>query len=357
MNNHSIPINFSNQHFYIGLDVHKKRWSVTIRNNNLSLKTFSMNPSPELLINHLHSHYPNGIYHIVYETGFSGFWIYRKFKELNTDCIVVNPADIPTAHKEKDRKSDPIDSNKLARELEKGELNPIYIPISQLQHLRSLTRFYHRIVQNMTRVKNRIKGHLYYNGIFLPSHTSQWSNNFISYLKTIVLDNGPADDYLSLLLEELQQHRSRLLITLKKLRQYISLYNFDTTIHNLLTIPGIGFKSAITLFSEIMDMNRFKNFDNLKSYIGLVPSTHSSGEHNIVKGITKRRNAYLRYVIIESAWVAIRKDPVLLQSYNTLISKMKKQQAIIRIARKLLNRIRYVWLNNHPYNYGLVEIR
>ena len=110
--------------------------------------------------------------------------------------------------------------------LEKGELNPIYIPISQIQHLRSLTRFYHRIVQNMTRVKNRIKGHLYYNGISLPSHTSQWSNNFISYLKTIVLDNGPADDYLSLLLEELQQHRSRLLVTLKKLRQYISLYNF-----------------------------------------------------------------------------------------------------------------------------------
>lgn len=357
MNNNSIPLNFSNQHFYIGLDVHKKRWSVTIRNNNLTLKTFSMNPSPQLLIHHLQSHYPHGNYHIVYETGFSGFWIYRRFKQFNIDCIVVNPADIPTAHKEKDRKSDPIDSNKLARELEKGELKPIYIPPIRIQHLRSLSRLYHSIVKNMTRVKNRIKGHLYYNGISLPSHTSYWSNNFISSLKSIPIDNGPAKDYLLLLIEELQQHRSRLLITLKKIKHYISLYNFNTIINNLLTIPGIGFKSAITLFSEIMDMRRFKNFDNLKSYIGLVPSTHSSGDHNIVKGITKRRNAYLRYVIIESAWVAIRKDPVLLQSYNTLISKMKKQQAIIRIARKLLSRIRFVWLNNHPYNYGLVDIR
>ena len=84
-----------------------------------------------------------------------------------------------------------------------------------------------------------------------------------------------------------------------------------------MTIPGIGFKSAITLFSEIVDIHRF----------------------------------------IESAWVAIRKDPVLFQSYDTLISKMKKQQAIIRIARKLLNRIRFVCLSNHPYNYGLVDIR
>ena len=49
MNNNSIPLNFSNQHFYIGLDVHKKRWAVTIRNNNLTLKPFSMNPSPKTI--------------------------------------------------------------------------------------------------------------------------------------------------------------------------------------------------------------------------------------------------------------------------------------------------------------------
>ena len=355
MNIQHNSINFINQHFYIGIDVHKNRWSVTIRNNNLILKTFSMNPSPDQLNKYLQSNYPQAVYHIVYEIGFSGFWIYRRFKELNLDCIVVNPADIPTAHKEIDRKSDPIDSNKLARELEKGDLKPIYIPDQQIQHLRSLTRLYHTIIQNITRVKNRIKGHLYYNGITLPPHTSHWSNNFISYLLSLELDNGPSKDYLLLLLEELQQHRNRLLVTLKKLRYYASISNSNKTIHNLLTIPGIGFKSAITLFTEIMDMNRFKSLDQLKSYIGLVPSTYSSGEHNIVKGITKRRNSYLRYVIIESAWVAIRKDPVLLSTYNALILRMKKQQAIIRIARKLLSRIRYVWINNHAYVQGVVQ--
>ena len=61
-----------------------------------------MNPSPDQLKKYLESNYPKGTYHIVYEVGFSGFWIYRRFNELNIDCIVVNPADTSTAHKEID---------------------------------------------------------------------------------------------------------------------------------------------------------------------------------------------------------------------------------------------------------------
>ena len=103
-------ITFSGQHFYVGIDVHKKRWSVTIRNNDMRLKNYSMDPSPELLVSQLIHHYPDGAYHIVYEIGFTGFWICRRFRELGMDCIAVNPADIPTAQKEKDRKTDPLDS-------------------------------------------------------------------------------------------------------------------------------------------------------------------------------------------------------------------------------------------------------
>ncbi len=348
-------ITFKNQNFYVGIDVHKKRWVVTIRHSGLSLKTFSMDPCPEQLKKYLYANYPQGTYHITYEIGFSGFWICRRFKQLGMDCIVVNSADIPTAHKEKDEKSDPVDSHKLARELEKGDLQSIYAPSEQIQHLRSLSRLYHRIVQNMTRVKNRIKGHLHYNGIKLPKHTSHWSNNFILYLKTLDLDNGPGKECLLLLLEELHQHRKRLAITLQKLRHYVREYDFGTTLRNLMTIPGVGFKTAITLYTEIMDMNRFRNLDHIKSYVGLVPSTYTSGENSRDQSITNRRNKYLRYVLIEAAWVAIRKDPVLLESYNKLIVRMKKQQAIIRVARKLLNRIRYVWLNNRPYVYGCIQ--
>ena len=81
---------------------------------------------------------------------------------------------------------------KIARELEKGELRCIYIPSEEDQHLRSLCRLYHRVVENVTRVKNRIKEHLYFNGIELPKHSSHWSGRFIAHLRSLPLDRGPA---------------------------------------------------------------------------------------------------------------------------------------------------------------------
>ena len=60
-------INFQGQNFYIGLDVHKKNWSVTIRSENFRMKTFSMNPSPSELHQHLEKNYPGGNYHSVYD--------------------------------------------------------------------------------------------------------------------------------------------------------------------------------------------------------------------------------------------------------------------------------------------------
>jgi hypothetical protein len=59
-------INFKGQHFFIGMDVHKKQWTVSIRHNGLALKTFSMNPSPEMLRDYLEGHFPQGTYHVVY---------------------------------------------------------------------------------------------------------------------------------------------------------------------------------------------------------------------------------------------------------------------------------------------------
>ena len=348
-------ISFKNQNFFIGIDVHKKSWNISIRHNNMLIKNFSIPPEPHILANYLFKNFPLANFFAVYEMGFSGFWIARALRQLNINTIIVNPADIPTSNKEKDRKSDTIDSNKLARELENNNISPVYIPDINIQHLRSLSHLYHKTVQNSTRVKNRIKGIIHYYGIKLPSHSSQWSNNFIQYLKSIdIFGNSPAKITLDLLIDELLLYRTHLADILKKLKYFVKLYNFHYIIKNIMSVPGVGFKSAITIFSEIGDMNRFKNFDKLKYYVGLVPSTYASGETSFDRGITFRRNKYLRYVIIESAWVAIRKDSALLFCFNNLCKRMRKQEAIIRIARKLLSRIRFVWLNNCQYETGIL---
>ena len=117
----------------------------------------------------------------------------------------------------------------------------------------------------------------------------------------------------------------------------------------------IGLLTAMTLVTEIIDVHRFKGLDELASYAGLVPGEDSSGDRERVTGITSRRNPRLRHVLIEASWVAARKDPALLQKLTQLTGHMSKTQAIIRIARKLLNRIRYVLKNRAPYELCVVQ--
>ena len=108
------------------------------------------------------------------------------------------------------------------------------------------------------------------------------------------------------------------------------------------------------LLTEIIDINRFKSLDHLASYVGLVPGEDSSGETERVTSISPRRNSHLRVLLIECSWVAVRKDPALLMAFSKLTKRMPENRAIIRIARKLLNRIRYVLKNQEPYEIAIV---
>ncbi len=125
-------------------------------------------------------------------------------------------------------------------------------------------------------------------------------------------------------------------------------------IQQIRSIPGIGLIIALTFISELEIIGRFKNLDKLCSYIGLIPSTFSSGEKEIVGNITRRSNKPLRSSIVEAAWVAIRHDPALTLKYNELRSRMEPNESIIRIAKKLLNRIRYVLKNEQEYVSSVV---
>lgn len=355
--NNTNKISFKGSDFSIGIDTHLKNWKVTIRLNAIELKTFSMNPSPIELLNYLKKHYPDGIYHIVYEAGFSGFWTLRKFKELGIDCIVVNPADVPTSNKEKINKNDPIDSRKLARELENKSLKGIYVPDSFHEELRNLMRLRYRIVQNLTRIKNRIKGLLYTQGITIPeqfSGNSSWSNPFIKWLKDIKLTTTAGDFSLQNMIIQLQELREHNKNVLKELRKQANQKDIATVIKAILSVPGVGFISAMTLYTEIIDMRRFSNIDETCAYVGLIPSVTSSDETIYTNHMSFRQNKFLRAILIEAAWMAIRVDPAMTLKYRELTRRMKSQYAIIRIAKKLLKRIRHVWLYKEQYVFALV---
>jgi len=79
----------------------------------------------------------------------------------------------------------------------------------------------------------------------------------------------------------------------------------------------------------------------------------SSSTTILVGRLTRRGNKYLKYNLIECAWIAMRKDPALLMCYQSAIIHTESNKAIIKVASKLLNRIRLVLKYKTEYVTGI----
>jgi len=351
-------LNFNGQDIYVGLDTHKKTWKVALYHNDIALRTFAQDPEPEKLVRHLRKNFPGATYHCAYEASYCGFWIQKALKKSGVNCIVVNPADVPTTDKEKKFKTDKRDCGKIARSLRNGELDAIYIPSDECLEDRNLVRLNKDMVRNSTRYKNKIKAILYFYGINMPKEfknpNTHWSINYYNWLKGIKLKTESGTSSLQFYIRESIHANMLVRETTKKLVDLSRKEKYAKKIKLLRSIPGIGLKSALTLLTELEDIRRFQTLDKLCAYVGLVPNTKSTGEKERIGEMTNRGNAHLKTIIIESAWMAVRHDPALLLQYQKYIKHMKSNNAIIRIAKKLLNRIRYVLINEIEYNKNVL---
>ena len=327
----SNKLDFKGQNIYIGIDVHLKSWSVSVLSEHSVLKRFSQSPSPESLHKFLTTHYPGADYHSVYEAGFSGFWIHEKLVTLGINNIVVNPADVPTMSKEKLRKTDAVDCGKLARELRSGTLKGIYVPDIATLEMRSLIRLRNRIVKDTTREKNRIKSFLRFHGIDIPEEFTRysvgnWSKRFLAWLREVLLSTEYGKEALGIHIEQFVRLRGILLGQTRLLRALSRSDALKEPIRLLTSVPGIGITTAMSL-----------------------AVCHSSGESQANGNITVRKHAMLRCYIIEAAWIAIRKDPAMTMAYQGYRKRMNAQKAIVKIARKLVNRIFFVLKHGQEY--------
>jgi transposase len=350
-------LDFSGQAIYVGLDVHKKSWSVSIFSEQCEHKTFTQPPETDKLVHYLKRNFPGATYQAVYEAGFSGFWAHDQLRRQGVNCIVANPADIPTTHKEQTHKRDRSDCRKLARSLRNGDLKGIYIPARSKLEDRSLVRTRQSMVRKQTRCKNQIKAFLYFYGINLPEEVVErsWSQKFLRWLENIRMERASGDMALKAHLEELY-HLKQIIASLNRAIILLSRQaEYGQMVRLLKTVPGISTLAAMIFLTELGELARFTSLDKLTSYVGLIPDVESTGETEHIKALTRRRNPQLRTLLIEAAWVAARRDPVLLLAFNNYCQRMKKTRAIVKIARKLLNRMRYVLRNQAAYVPAVVQ--
>jgi len=345
--------NFKDQALYIGIDVHKKSWAVTILGEYNSFKGFTQPPFASTLHQYMTKKFPGADYYAAYEAGFCGFNHCIELRKLGINCIVVNPGDVPTKDKEKKRKSDIVDSNKIARGLRAKELEGIYIPSPEVLRIRNVLRYRNKLVTDQTRSKNRIKSFLHFNGITIPEEydNANWGKAFIGWLEDLSQDHIG----LSHFIVDLSHKKSMVKQVTGELNSLIKESDYAKQVTLLKTIPGIGELSASHLVIELADINRFPNMDKLCAFVGLIPNMAASGEKEYTGNITNRGNSHLKKYLIEASWIAISKDPELMAAFNLLCRRMTSNRAIIRIAKKLLGRIKAVLKTEQPYkiNYNL----
>jgi transposase len=351
---------FAGQSIYVGIDCHKKNWTVTILGEQYEHKTMSQNPDPDILASYLRRNFPGADYNAVYEAGFNGFYPCRRLREFGINCSVIHAADVPTMNKEKIQKLDPVDSRKLARSLRSKEFKSIDIPEPFLEADRALVRQRFRVMKDVTRTKSRVRSLLFQFNINVPERftncqTRSWSKIYIKWLKDLQIEQESLKQTLDNYIHIGEIQRKELLSVNRQVRTLSQTEAYRSNYNLLISIPGIGFLTAMTFLVQIGDIRRFRQLDDLLDYIGLVPMMKGSGPKLYTGKMINRGRKELKIMIIEAAWDAVRMDPALMARFNELIRRMNKNKAIIRIARKLVSRMRYVLQSHEPYKLGITE--
>lgn len=337
---------------YLGLDVHKNSWQVRFGSDLVNKHSVRFErPFVKNLVCYCRKTYPNARFKCAYEAGFSGFWAKRELEKFGFETLVVNPADIPTSGKDRVFKTDKRDSKKILAALRGGELQGIHCPEVIEERDRSVLRANAQIAKMERQCKNRIKSTLLFFGIDIPEELAEkrWPKRFIEWLNQI----AEKEELISLKhqLETLEAIRSQHAAVLKSLRKLSREPRHKEICQYLQSIPGIGSLTSIKLKLELISMDRFSSTDKLISYLGFVPTTKHSGENQRVGKMTKRGKTELRSSLIESAWVSIRHDAELRNKYEEWKKNKSSNKAIVKIAVKLVRRIRHIWINEVNYKF------
>lgn len=124
----------------------------------------------------------------------------------------------------------------------------------------------------------------------------------------------------------------------------------------LMTVPGIGRRTAEVIVTCLDDPHRFKNARQVSSYAGLVPNQRQTGQTNRFGRISKRGSNLLRSTLVEVAWISLRYNPWAIEIFNRISGgqKTRRKTAIVAVARKLLVRCWAMLRHHEPWNPDLL---
>lgn len=343
----------ASKHVFCGIDIHYGHWNLCFVSDGEVLEKVRIPNNYNALIMRLKKYSQARKISIVYEAGFSGFWLYRKLVSDNYDCMVTPPSKMLKS--ENKVKTDKRDAEKLAFYLSAGLLKTVTVPSADIESDRRVVRRRAQLVKKQTRAKNHIKSFLHLHGIKTPEDIkTHWSNRYLVWLETLRFDHESDNFTISQLIRNYRHIREDLVEVTRYLRMLSRSKKYQENYKRLIAAPGVGLITAMTFLLEIFNFDRFAKEDHFSSYLGMTPSQFSSGDKVRLGHITHQGNANLRRVLIESAWTVIKHDPHLRDKYNRIKARgTNGKKAIVAVARSLAVRLRRCILDETEYVVGV----
>jgi transposase len=159
---------------------------------------------------------------------------------------------------------------------------------------------------------------------------------------------------LDRLLDQLEWSKGQALKTQVALRMMLSSNEeLAASMRYLMSIPGVGWIIASYALARIGDWRHLRRSEEMAGFFGLVPTENSTGDHEERGSITKAGDQRLRCMMIQGAWVAIRKDPELREFFQRIVSNhprnIASRVAIVAVARKMATRMHCVLQERREY--------
>ena len=318
----------------VGLDVHLKNTQVTVLKNDLIGEIVKRErvATNKVELRKSLAAVPKGSKVALESVGFCWPWI-DFLEELGYEVLLANPVKVKL--RAEDIKNDKVDSKTLAELVRMNWLPTCYVPASELRWLRNLLRHRAYRTRLSTSVRNR--------------SSSEFRKRDIHLGVDLGTIKGRKEAF-ALGVFEVTQNMELLDLIAKQSKMVERMlrekYGKIRPVELLMTIPGVGFLSALTLYAEICDINRFSSSEKLAHYAGLVPKVRQSGEHSNM-GREVKGDKWLKSIFIEASWAHVRfcPDGRLAGVYaDACVRKKSKTKAIKVFARKLVNVVWYVWV-------------
>ncbi|MGP5046838.1 IS110 family transposase [Glutamicibacter ardleyensis] len=285
------------QSAFIGLDVHAQTVVACALNTATGeVSRTKMSSEPEVVLDWIQK-FPTDS-QTVYEAGPTGYPLARHLREHGVDCVIAAPSKLlraPGDHVKTDKR----DAMGLAKILSLGEVAEVRIPTMEQEALRDLSRTRLQAQKTLKLAKQRLNALLLRQGVAYPD--TKWTLKHMAWLHQQHF--GQAGTEFSYqadveLVELLAAHLNRLD---QRIKEIAPACEYARVIDALMCMRGIALTTGFGLAVEVGDWTRFTG-SSIGSYLGLVPSEHSSGQKRAQGSITKAGNTYARLLLVEASW-------------------------------------------------------